>query len=72
MFEATDDGHAPNCREISIEGRTLPEHISGPLWRFLSSLKVGDRILDAALEEAERVEDDDSACDDERISKGAA
>lgn len=77
LFEfETPDGHAPNCRELSIvDSRDLriplPEHISGPLWRFLSSLRVGDEIQDAALANAEDAGDDDYAADDSRMP-GAA
>lgn len=89
LFEfETPDGHAPNCRELSIvdsrdlriplgttivrhEGKDIPVHVGEVLWRFLSSLRVGDEIQDAALANAEDAGDDDYAADDSRMP-GAA
>ncbi len=60
-----DDGTPSGMRSIAAEGIALPEHISGPLWRYLKDLKPADAVVEAAWENADD-EADDVGADEER------
>ncbi len=67
-----DDGTPSGMRSIAAEGIALPEHISGPLWRYLSSLKPADAVVEAALDDAERKAKADAAAGVSRVAARVA
>lgn len=60
-----DDGTQSGMRSIAADGIALPEHISGPLWRYLQTIKPADALIEAAWSDADD-EASDEACDEER------
>ena len=65
-----EDGTLSGMRAIAADGVALPEHISTVLWRYLSGLKVADKVVEAAAWDADQ-EADDADCDESRAPEAA-
>lgn len=65
------DGTPSGMCAIAAEGVALPDHLASSLWRYLRDMKCADKLLEDAAWDSEQ-EADDGACDEARISKGAA